>query len=116
MTLKTFSWHAREPGSFGIPADWHDGRCQILLTTGIPDAVDEFRLVEVIVVARRILDECVPVSKTSLGGLALVGNMKGLFVAVNGPRPEGMGGGIGRIVQRGIEEGKSVAMDEDETS
>ena len=38
--------------------------------------------------AQRILDECVPISKTSLGGLALVGNMKGLFVAVNGPAPE----------------------------
>lgn len=87
MTPKTFSWHAREPGSFGIPADWHDGRCQILLTTGIPDAVDEFRLVDVIVVAQKILDECVPISKMSLGGLALVGNMKGLFVAVNGPAP-----------------------------
>ncbi|CAD6586282.1 MAG: hypothetical protein ASARMPREDX12_002321 [Alectoria sarmentosa] len=88
MTPKTYSWHARKPGSFGLPADWHDGRCQILLTTGIPDAVDEFRLVEVIVAAQRILDECVPISKTSLGGLALVGNMKGLFVAVNGPAPE----------------------------
>ena len=53
------------------------------------DAVDRFRLVDVIVVARRILDVCVPVSKTRLGGLALVGNMKGFYVSVNGPKPYG---------------------------
>lgn len=55
--------------------------------------MDEFRLVDVIVAARRILDECVPISKSSLGGLALVGNRKGLFVALNGPAPEGVGSG-----------------------
>ena len=84
--------------------------------------MDEFRLVEVIVVAQRILDEwldfsnpislcsrhiaspkritltqrnttSVTISKTSLGGLALVGNMKGFFVALNGPEPEGVGEG-----------------------
>lgn len=88
MTSQTYSWHARIPGSFGVPADWHDGHCSILLTTGLLDAVDVFKLVEVIVVVQRILDECVPISKTSLGGLALVGNLQGFFVAVNGPEPE----------------------------
>jgi len=29
----------------------------------------------------------VPKSKTSLGGISLVGNMQGFFVAVNGPEP-----------------------------
>lgn len=98
MTPHAYSWHAREPGSLWIPVDWHDSRCQILLTTGVPDAVDEFRLVEVIVAAQRILDDCVPMSKTSLGGLSLVGNMKGLFVAVNGPAPDGASSGMGRMV------------------
>lgn len=90
MTSRTFSWHARVAGSFGIPASWVEGRCQILLTAGNPRAVDEFALVEVAVAARRVLDGCVPVSKTSLGGLALVGHMKGLFVAVNGPEDGGV--------------------------
>ena len=84
MNVQTYSWHGKEPGSFGIPADWHDGHCQILLTAGIEGAVDEFRLVEVIIAAQRVLAECVPFSKTVLGGLALVGNMRGLFIAVNG--------------------------------
>ncbi|KAL9073491.1 MAG: hypothetical protein Q9161_002912 [Pseudevernia consocians] len=114
MTPKTYSWHAREPGSFGIPADWHDGRCQILLTTGLQDAVDAFRLVEVIVAARRVLDDCVPISKTNLGGLALVGNMKGFFVAVNGPAPDGVGSARVRMGQRGIGEGLRLARGGDE--
>ena len=91
MTPRIFSWHGKVPGSIGIPADWRDGRCQILLTSGVEEAVDEFRLVDVIVAAQRILDMCVPISKMRLGGLALVGNMKGMFVAVNGPSP-GNGG------------------------
>lgn len=78
--------------------------------------MDEFRLVEVIVMAQRILDECVPISKTSLGGLALVGNMKGLFVAVNGPAPGGERTGAGSIMQRGSEEDIRITMDEDVTS
>ena len=59
--------------------------------------MDQFRLVEVIVAARKILDDCVPISKTNLGGLTLVGNMKGLFVAVNGPAPERVGNGRVRV-------------------
>lgn len=56
--------------------------------------MDRFRLVDVIVEAKRILEECPPKSKMSLGGLALVGNMKGFFVALNGPGP-GVGNGNG---------------------
>ena len=116
--------------------------------------MDEFRLVEVIVAAQRILDEwldfsnplflcsrhiestesrcsraspkritliqrnttSVPISKMSLGGLALVGNMKGFFVALNGPEPEGVGEGTESMLQNGIEWGIEVATDEDETS
>lgn len=58
--------------------------------------MDEFRLVEVIVAAQRILEECVPISKAGLGGLMLVGNMKGFFVALNGPAPAGWVGEGGR--------------------
>ena len=100
MTEHTYSWHARAPHSFGVPAKWAVGQCVILLTTGRMDAVDEFRLVDVAVGARKVLDECVAVSKAGLGGLALVGNGKGYFVAVNGPGPEAVGRG-GRVVERG---------------
>ncbi len=84
------------PGSFGIPADWRDLGCGVLLTSGIEDAVDRFALVEVAAVATRIMEECAPVSKTGveLGGIGLVGNRRGLIVAVNGPEPLGGGGGV----------------------
>lgn len=51
------------------------------------------------------LDECVGwcVVGGKGGWLALVWNMKGMFVAVNGPAPE-EGGGV--LVERGIEEGR----------
>ena len=47
--------------------------------------------------ATRIIEECPPKSKKSLGGLALVGNGATFFVAVNGPdlSPDGEGG-VGR--------------------
>ncbi len=107
MTLQPFSWHAHQAGSYGVPADWREGRCQVLLTTGYLNAVDEFRLVEVAVAARRILAECVPISKTRLGGLMLVGNRQGYFVAVNGPALEEEGREGGRVVEieRGLEGG-----------
>ncbi|KAK4695667.1 hypothetical protein P7C71_g2132, partial [Lecanoromycetidae sp. Uapishka_2] len=89
MNVQQFSHHA-EAGGFGTPADWHDGRCQVLLTSGLEGVTDKFRLVDVIVAAQRIIAECPPKSKTSLGGLSLVGNMKGFFVAVNGPEPLGV--------------------------
>lgn len=117
MNKQTFSYHAvrifsfslallytplitppsQKQGGFGTPADWHNGRCQVLLTSGMPNVMDEFRLVDVIVAAQKILAECPRKSKTSLGGLTLVGNMKGFFVAVNGPEPvglDGMGGNV----------------------
>lgn len=94
MTKHTYSWHEHVPGTFGVPADWHDLGCQILLTTGLLDAVDTFSLVEVAVVAQRVMDECVPISKTGLGGLGLIGNRQGFFVAVNGPAPPS---GVGRV-------------------
>jgi hypothetical protein len=56
MTKQNFSYHS-EAGGFGTPADWHDGRCQILLTSGLQHAVDEFRLVDVIVAAQAIIKE-----------------------------------------------------------
>ncbi|KAM0799090.1 hypothetical protein BDR22DRAFT_964057 [Usnea florida] len=87
MNPQTFSWHAHVPHSFGVPAEWALRQCQIMLTTSKIDVVDEFRLVDVAVEARRVLDECFLVSKFGLGGLALVGNDKGYFVAVNGPEP-----------------------------
>lgn len=85
MDPRTYSWHARVPGSFGIPANWAVQGCEITLTTGILEAVDRFGLLDVVVVAQRILDECVAGQKYALGGLGLVGNQRGLFVTVNGP-------------------------------
>lgn len=92
MDPRTFSWHARVAGSFGIPANWVVPGCEIALTSGLVGAVDRFGLVEVVVVAQRILDECVSGSKYALGGLGLVGNGRGLFVTVNGPGLHGRGG------------------------
>lgn len=42
--------------------------------------------------------------------------MKGFFIALNGPEPEGVGEGTESILQNGIEEGMGVAIDEGETS
>ena len=44
---------------------------------------DRFRLADVIIAAQKILAECPQISKHRLGGLALVGNKQGFFVAVN---------------------------------
>lgn len=94
MEARTYSWHARVPGTFGIPANWAVQGCEVVLTSGLVGAVDRFGLVEVVVVAQRVLDECVAGSKYALGGLGLVGNQRGLFVTVNGPGlPRGGGRG-----------------------
>lgn len=84
-------------GTFLVPHAWQFGACQVLLTSGLDTAVDTFRLVDVIVKATRIIEECPPKSKKSLGGLALVGNGATFFVAVNGPdlAPDGDGGDVG---------------------
>ncbi len=48
-------------------------------------AVDTFRLVDVILKAQKIIEQCPPNSKRNLGGLATIGHRNGFFVAVNGP-------------------------------
>ena len=67
----------------------------MLLTSGAAGTVDTFRLADVIVRAERIMAECPPKSKKSLGGLALVGHGQTFYVAVNGPdlAPDGEEGG-----------------------
>ncbi|KAK3168743.1 hypothetical protein OEA41_005191 [Lepraria neglecta] len=83
-------------GSHKIPEAWHVGRCQVLLTTAydVGDMRDELRLVDIIVAVRKVLEICVPASKTGLGGLAQVGHGKGFFVALNGHEaPGAMDGG-----------------------
>lgn len=57
------------------------------------EAVDTFRLADVIFKAERIMAECPPKSKKALGGIALVGHGESFFVAVNGPdlTPDGEG-------------------------
>lgn len=104
MIPRTYSWHERVPGSFGIPANWVVVGCEIALTSGLAGAVDRFALVEVVVVAQRILDECVVGRKYALGGLGLVGNGRGLFVVVNGPGlhgGRGVEGAGGEVRERG---------------
>ncbi len=56
----------------------------VLLTSGDSSKTDTFQLVDVIVKAREIIRECPGISKTHLGGLALIGHRKTFFVAVNG--------------------------------
>ncbi|KAF6221547.1 hypothetical protein HO133_002403 [Letharia lupina] len=81
----------------GVPFAWQYGSCQVLLTSGLPGALDTFRLADVIVQALRIIEECPPLSKKALGGLGLVGRGQAFFVAVNGPdlSPDGEGEGEG---------------------
>lgn len=73
----------------------------MVLTSADDDATDTFRLADVIVKAERIIDECPPKSKKSLGGLATVGHGHSFFVAVNGPdtapRVEGWEGDGGKV-------------------
>lgn len=86
MSLQRFSRHPSSSSpTFYVPVAWQVGGCQIVLTSGRDNAVDRFRLADVIVQARRIIEECPPGSKRALGGLALVGNGETFFVAVNGP-------------------------------
>ena len=77
--------------------------------------MDTFRLVDVIVKATRIIEECPPKSKRSLGGLALVGNGATFFVAVNGPDlAPGFGGGEGIVVGGGGDDGGDEVGVEDD--
>jgi hypothetical protein len=93
------------------------GGCVVLLTSGDSSKTDTFQLVDVIVKAREIIRECPGISKTHLGGLALIGNRKTFFVAVNGvyaipdsPEQGGGGGsrGRGRAVERAVSVGEEV--------
>lgn len=87
----------------------------MLLTSGSDLAVDTFRLVDVIVKATRIIEECPPKSKKSLGGLALVGNGATFFVAVNGPDLEPQGGvvlGVGGEGEDGAADGEEGLIGE----
>lgn len=103
MSLQRFSHDPAPPSrpgggaDFRVPHAWRFGACEVLLTSGGAGAVDTFRLADVIVKAERIIGECPPKSKKSLGGLALVGHGQTFFVAVNGPdlAPDGGGGGVG---------------------
>ncbi|KAL6717659.1 hypothetical protein ACLMJK_005574 [Lecanora helva] len=88
------------------------GNCIIILTSGAETTTDTFRLVDVAVKAQQIIDECPWKSKKHLGGLALIGNRKHFFVAVNGPDDtvamrmlRGNGGGVssaGKNVRLGM--------------
>lgn len=122
MTLQQFSHDRSVAHAFQIPFAWQHGNCQVLLTSGGELAVDTFRLADVVVKALRIMDECPPKSKKGLGGLALVGNGKTMFVVVNGPdlAPDGVGeeGEEGEVELGGSgDEGDGVAVvDPDLTS
>lgn len=70
----------------------------MLLTAinNVRDVWDEFRLIDIIVAARKVLEVCVPTSKAGLGGMAEVGHGKGFWVSLNGHEaPEAMDGGSG---------------------
>ncbi|MCJ1460261.1 hypothetical protein MMC28_010640 [Mycoblastus sanguinarius] len=87
MEIQQFSRKV-EHGAHHVPTDWHFGRCQVLLTSGDSSAVDTFRLADVIYKARKLIDNCVAVSKTRLGGIATIGHGATFFVAVNGLGPD----------------------------
>lgn len=81
-----------------------------MLTSGDEFATDVFPLVDVALKAQQIIDECPHISKKRLGGLALVGNRRTFFVAVNGawdPDASIRGGGGDAVVKGevGVEEG-----------
>ena len=77
----------------------------MLLTTAYDfgDVRDEFRLVDIIVAARKVLEVCVPASKAGLGGLTRVGHGRGFFVSLNGHEaPGAMDGGRAEGAVNGI--------------
>ena len=76
----------------------------------VGDARDEFRLVDIIVAVRKVLEVCVPASKVGLGGVAEVGHGRGFWVALNGHEaPGAMDGGSGVGVGAGAVDGTSTA-------
>jgi len=85
MEMTQFSHNPTHVGIYKIPAHWAVGRCLVLLTSADEMAVDTFRLVDVILKAQKIIEQCPPNSKRNLGGLATIGHRNGFFVAVNGP-------------------------------
>lgn len=88
----------------------------MLLTSYGDLSVDTFRLADVIAKALRIIDECPPKSKKSLGGIALVGHGETFYVEVNGLDLASVGDGTG-FVLRGGDDGSGVAgADPDLTS
>lgn len=84
MEMTQFSHNPAHTGTYRTPAHWAVGNCLILLTSANETAVDTFRLADVIVKAQKIIDQCPPNSKKSLGGLATIGHRASFFVAVNG--------------------------------
>ena len=85
MQLRQFSNNRSLAGIYFVPADWDVGRCTIILRAARENAVDTFRLADVILKAQKIIDQCPPNSKRSLGGIATIGHRAGFYVAVNGP-------------------------------
>jgi len=85
MEMTQFSHNPMHLGTYKIPAYWAVGRCLILLSSANETAVDTFRLADVILKAQKIIDQCPPNSKKSLGGIATIGHRASFFVVVNGP-------------------------------
>ena len=88
--LQQFSPRSR-PGVHHVPTDWHHERCQVMINADSADAVDSFRLLDVMIKAQLIIEKCAMTSKQNLGGVTTVGYTGQFIVAVNGPEGDGPG-------------------------
>ncbi|KAL9099729.1 MAG: hypothetical protein Q9163_004818 [Psora crenata] len=90
MKQQTFYFGPNPPETCHIvPDSWYvkrePGSCEVIVSTGAARAEDVFRLSDIAILAQVIVDKCAtPIAKQTLGGLGMVGNNKGFFVAVNG--------------------------------
>ncbi|KAL9613296.1 MAG: hypothetical protein Q9167_002163 [Letrouitia subvulpina] len=73
------------PNTRQVPEHWPFGNCDIILTCHNLQAVDTFRLLDVGLAVKAILDQCPPRRKYDpLGGVTNVGHGRSFYVLVNG--------------------------------
>ena len=71
---------------------WFYGQCVIFVRALDKTEIDTFRMLDVALTARNIIDKCIADTKFMVGGASSIGSKKGFFVGVGGPNvtPPGM--------------------------
>lgn len=91
MRVQTFGYNGDADVDMRIRQNrsWHFGQCLIYIDSLSKAAEDQFRLVDIAIVAQRIIQECVIGSKNAFGGYADIGaSANGFFVIVGGVSPD----------------------------